>query len=127
MIRKLLSILAALVLAAGAAGAYAAEEQRAETRFDVTGADRLWQEAEQSAGRAMEEIAEDARTRGLAGSLTEAELLSSGARILQENGMIYMIRSISGLRTVRTAEEAAEAAFSLVKLLGGDEETELAL
>ena len=41
MIRKLLSILAALVLATGVAGAYAAEGQRAETRFDVTGADRL--------------------------------------------------------------------------------------
>lgn len=127
MFRKILSILAALVLFSGAAGAYAAEGRRAETRFDVTGADRLWQDAEQSAGQAMEEIAEAARARGLAGSLTEADLLSSGARILQENGMIYMIRSISGLRTVRNAEEAAEAAFSLVKLLGGDEATELAL
>lgn len=127
MFRKLLSILAALVLAAGTVGAYAAEEQRTETRFDLTGADRLWQDAERSAGRTKEEIAEAARARGLAGSLTEADLLSSGARILRENGMIYMIRSISGLRTVRTAEEAAEAAFSLVKLLGGDEDTELAL
>ncbi len=127
MSRKLLSILAALVLATGFAGAYAAEGQRAETRFDVTGADRLWQDAEQSAGRAMEEIAETARVRGLAGSLTETDLLSAGARILRENGMIYMIRSIRGLRTVRTAEEAAETAFSLVKLLGGDEGTELAL
>ena len=120
MIRKLLSILAALVLATGVAGAYAAEGQRAETRFDVTGADRLWQDAEQSVGKAMEEIAETARVRGLAGSLTEADLLSAGARILREDGMIYMIRSIRGLRTVRTAEEAAETAFSLVKLLGGD-------
>ncbi len=127
MFRKLLSILAALVLSTAAAGAYAAEGQLAETRFDVTGADKLWQDAEQSAGRAMEEIAEAARIRGLAGSLTEADLLSSGARILREDGMIYMIRSIRGLRTVRTAEEAAETAFSLVRLLGGDEAMELAL
>lgn len=115
MFRKLISVLAAVVLAGGVACAGAAEGQRAETRFDVTGADGLWQE----------EIAEAARSRGLADSLTEEDLLSSGARILRENGMIYMIRSIRGLRTVRTAEEAAETAFSLVKLLGGDEAAEL--
>lgn len=115
MFRKMICVLAALVLAAGMTGQAAAEEtRRAEIRFTA-------EDGSAPADAAMR----DARAKGTAAPLTEAELTAAGARILREDGVIYMIRSIRGLRTVRTAEEAAAAAWSLAELLGGGQETEL--
>ena len=122
MFRKIVSLLAALVLAAGTAGTAAAEGDRKELRFTVAGAETLWAE-----GTDGGTAAEAARKKGLANPVTAEDLSAAGARIDREDGIVFMIRDFGVPRMARTAEEAAETAWSLVKTLGGDEGAELEL
>ena len=125
MFKKFICILLALTLAVGLAGGACAQPQRDGIRFTVTGPETLW--AGEPEGKTAEEMAEAARRSGLEHPITEEKLTAAGARILRENDVIYMIRSIRGLLKARTAQEATEAAWSLVPLLGGQEDMELEL
>ena len=122
MFRKIICLLTALVLAAGMACTAAAEGRREGLQFAITAADALWENAADG-----EAAAAEARKSGLASPVTEEELVAAGARIDREDGIIFMIRDFGVPRMARTAEEAVETAWSLVKTLDGNEEGELEL
>ena len=125
MLRKIISILAALVLSVSVMGTAAAQETREEIQFTVMPAEQLW--AEPAAGKTVDEMVAAAREEGLAHPVTEESLADAGARIDRENGVIYMIRSDAEVGTAGTAEEATRMAWSLVSLLGGEKDIEMEL
>jgi len=125
MFKKMISILAALVLSVSAMGTAAAQETQEEIQFTGMAAEQLW--AETVEGKTVEEMMEAAREEGLAHPVTEESLADSGARIDRENGVIYMIRSDAEIGKAGTSEEATQMAWSLVSLLGGEKDIEMEL
>ena len=121
MFKKAVCMLAALVIGVCAMGTASAREAREQIQFTCVGAEQLWKEA------AAGETAEAARQEGLEHPVEEESLVASGARISREDGLIYMIRSDAELGKVRTPGEALRMAWSLARLLGGDEGMELEL
>ena len=103
MFKKFICILLALTLAVGLAGGACAQPQRGEIRFTVTGPETLW--AGEPEGKTAEEMAEAARRSGLEHPITEEKLTAAGARILRENDVIYMIRSLRGLLKAGVMDE----------------------
>ena len=135
--KKWMAGLTALVLMLStAAGALAAAQTSEEPALQAQEAFRFRIRSEEElaaeAGLDAEQWAADLQARTEAGRqnpLTEQRLRAENpeAEILRKNGSVYMIRGVNGLGSIRSPEEACEAAGRLDALTGGAKDAALVL